>query len=755
VSRAASSTIRRSAGIPRPGDPEGSGTRTLGQPPTRWDRIIQRIPGVRRDPTFLLAVAFMAVYATVWSIISVDRVYALRASVYDLGMFIEQGHLVFTLAGPPLFWVGVVFRLGGLLLFGGLSWGGAPALLVTQAILLGSGGLWIYAIARNRALPPALSLGLAGAYWVNPLLDGINFDDYHVEAFFVPLFLLAYLLFLRRRWWSSALLFLLSGLLWYPLAFFPFLFGIVAAGDRYLVRRGKGQVPRGSSHLGNESKDGPTAPPGPSEPPKDPPWGFGPLLSGISLACLAIGSLPSLGTGPLLSQLLAEGHVGTLSPFLDWPGKIVTVAFVLSTVAFLPILKPRWLVFCGPFFLLTFLANYAGYLYPPMLADWHGFLVLPFLFLGAVEGVWVLRDRRTWWDGLRLASRRASPDFHQGSRGRPCRFRFRERRGEVGRAPVAVGLVLGLTVGPALWLAPYGPWNANGPVRFDLPQVLDYNWTLYQQFLSLAHLIPPGDPAVILQDDMPELLPRPLLPGAVTPMVAGPFDNVAYNLSYLDESRWEPIRPDYVIGNPTPGPDSFFESVGSFPYNTSVAQILTELYASGRYGILGEASGMWVIERGYTGPLRVYAPFSADFGPQAFESATGTLGGGACPQTCLVVHDTASVLTAWYGPYTYLAPGSYRVRFELALENWTPASHMTLQVTGMDARIVFGSQNLSGPPAGVTSEPFFETIPVTIPWGSEGVEFRAVDCQFSGTILFYGVTVEEIAPPPPVLPPPG
>ena len=86
--------------------------------------------------------------------------------------------------------------------------------------------------------------------------------------------------------------------------------------------------------------------------------------------------------------------------------------------------------------------------------------------------------------------------------------------------------------------------------------------------------------------------------------------------------------------------------------------IVTHLTATGDYGILAEADGLFILERGYNGPLEYYVPFTryypyTDFHPGNYSHVTS--------QGIITSNTNASLF--FYGPPTALSPGKYEVTY--------------------------------------------------------------------------------------------
>jgi uncharacterized membrane protein len=704
-------------------------------------------------------------YTVVWTWISLERLYLLRATVFDLGIYSEWGWKVYSVPLSSGQWLGALFNVGGSVFLSPTTLGGYPTILAAQSFALGSGSLLIYLIAARYGLKSPVAFGLAISYLLYFPVSSINFADAHYEAYLIPLFLLGVWLYLRGDFALALLVLLLSGALRYPLSIFPLLFGIQllvpevsqSILDRFGSSwRSSGAHPFATSLLGTFS--GWRFRRSPATVPR---WFvFG--LPAISLAFLVGGWL----TNDLFAPHHALGdivHTGSIGLTTNLSAKLETFVLLLLPVGFLPLLSRRWLPLCVPYFALLFFVNYFGYTYPSIVISWYSFLVVPFLYLATIDGVAKLGEGRSWVDAL---VRRARRPRHEGASTPPSVSgsvestgtrgqrspRWQGLRREVVRPPaVAVVLVLVLTIVVAGFLTPYGPWNQGTDVDFRFTDFGHDNRTLYNEFLTLASYIPSSDPAVLMQDNMPELLPRPLYPGALAPFVVGPFERVAYNFTWLAPGgSWSPINPDYVIADPTSSAYNFFDDAGAYPYNLSMEQAISELYATYEYGIVGEASNMLLLKHYYSGPLLYYVPYSARFDASEFVSGVGTDGSSQCGGHCLIVTNQTSRQPAWYGPYSYLSPGTYSVSIHLGLANWDPSDSALIEVTGEFGHLLLNSTLISGMTAGPKMSSIYLNTTVFVGNGTPAIEFIADQSDFRGSLAIYGVSVHEIAPPSPV-----
>jgi uncharacterized membrane protein len=76
----------------------------------------------------------------------------------------------------------------------------AKVLLVAQACALGLSAVPVFLIARDKLGHELLAAGIAVAFLAHPVLGWTNFDQFHPDAFEVPLVLFAFWFMLRHRW---------------------------------------------------------------------------------------------------------------------------------------------------------------------------------------------------------------------------------------------------------------------------------------------------------------------------------------------------------------------------------------------------------------------------------------------------------------------------------------------------------------------------------------------------------------------------
>jgi uncharacterized membrane protein len=163
-------------------------------------------PTVRSEAAWLLLVVVVTAYIVLtarWAVRNHDGFGTLG---YDLGIF-DQGVWLLsrferpfiTITGRHLFGDHTSFVLLPLAPVYRLV-PSAKVLLVAQACALGLGAVPVFLIAREKLRHELLASGLAIAFLAHPTLASTGFEQFHPDAFEVPVLLFALWFMIRGRW---------------------------------------------------------------------------------------------------------------------------------------------------------------------------------------------------------------------------------------------------------------------------------------------------------------------------------------------------------------------------------------------------------------------------------------------------------------------------------------------------------------------------------------------------------------------------
>jgi uncharacterized membrane protein len=151
----------------------------------------------------ILTIALSLIYTLIFSYVTILRYYAFEATGWDLGIFMQvmwntvhgrlfyytyelsvvpSGNFLALHFSPILLLVVPFYAL----------FPRAETLLILQSSALGFGAVPLYLLAKKVLNQRLIALTVATVYLLYPPLQGINWFDFHPEAFLVPLLLLVY-----------------------------------------------------------------------------------------------------------------------------------------------------------------------------------------------------------------------------------------------------------------------------------------------------------------------------------------------------------------------------------------------------------------------------------------------------------------------------------------------------------------------------------------------------------------------------------
>lgn len=511
--------------------------------------------------TLLLAILVYAIY---WSELSIYRIVTFQAAVFDLGSFAQGWYLA--LHSTPFGIFEWFLNRDPAVIFSPLtSFHSLQLVVVLQTVFLAIPALLIYKISNTVIKSKFPSLIFSIVYLLSPLLYGIQWFDVHNQAFFVFFFLLAFYLFLRKNYILSTAIFLVAGMTHYLYLVFPILFAIPVFF--YSLKE------KGTSNFKN----------------KETQWSLTILL--LSAFFLALSYY--LNKGGVASTLSIAHSQGFSASYPRY--RLMTLIIAIGPLAFLPLIPNRFSSLMVPFLVLTFISP--AYIYPSILRNQYASMVIPGIFVSSIYSYSFLMTKFS--------------DLRMYISDRSKRKRERKRYLTWKRVSDTLYVVMFvLIVYLLLSYAPYGYNNSHtGFYNTSLPEK-EYS-TLFADFEAVASFIPRNDPYVVFGNGEPELLPRPQLPNA--PILETPY-GLTYNLTYkdLNDNNYSTPIIQYVIGNPY---GNQFTGAEAPPYNLSEFDLLKRLYDSGQYGIVAEASGIVLLEKNYSGQMKLFIPLNLNLSP--------------------------------------------------------------------------------------------------------------------------------------------
>ncbi len=660
-----------------------------------------------------LLVTVLSVYVAGWSFLSISRMYSFQTQVYDLGIEMSIIWIPYHTQGAwnLLSYIGYVLGNGTALLFFPFAiYPDYTALLVLQSFFIGAPALVLYAIGKERVGDRNVALGLAASYFVSFDVSGMNWYDFHLESIFPLLFVLGYYLFLKDAYWASAVLFVLSGLVRVPYMVFPLMLAVVLLFQHFTGH--EDWIPLSSPSRRK-------------------------FVWGLLFVCLAyFAALEVLNTFATAGVTANAALVHQGSFLSDFDLKLMTFALLaLPFVLLLPLVR-WWLLFLLPYAYLVFFVGWFHYYYPYVLTDQYFAIVVPFVYLGAVDA---LREARKIARGPTNSIIPSNTSRYRGSRFRLPYHRLGHR------GPLILSMtILVITILMGTYLLPYGPWNAESPANYDMSDATMYNHTFYNEYLRVISYVPADNGYVVFQENLPQLLPRPLpysQPMAPPNSILGSnFTQGHYPVWNALAKKWELAIIDYVVGEPQSTPFFFWGA-------PSVMTISEQLYSLGQLGIVSEASGMYVLERGYQGSLDYYVPWDQSLSTSSTEFSVFPDGAHG-PSGSLIGPETGqSTNLMWALYYPFLVPGTYHVTFTMKTTSLDPSNNLLIS-NPLGKGLTVTSAQFAHPN---TWTPVSLQLNVT---GFYGLNTWGFYCnQWNGTISLSGMSIQEISPPGPTVAP--
>ena len=508
--------------------------------------------------------AFFILFVLVWSIVSLSQLYNIRSAILDLGVAAERLWLPLnsseTVRGIlyNVFYGSIIpYILSPLSFLNNMF----PAMLILQTIFIWASVFPIYFIARKFNISTTVSLLISLSYFFYFPLSGLNFFDFHMQAFFPFLFLMAYALYKYNYVKSAVLFFAIAALAKFPYAIFIAMFALIELISYFYEKR-----------RGDHYKI--------------------PLLPIFFLLIFSVGSLIA---GEVLSLAGPHGHVGGKVAGGIFPlGSIaITIFIIFGSVLFVNFYSKRWFLFPLVFVSLMVYTHSGAYMFPGILTDQYSASFAPFIFLGVVEGI---------------------SSFSKDERSQHGEIYYVKNVKKKFRLDGTKRVVLTILVILILMSLIFEPWS---PIVKDNNLVNYYgnannpydSFQTYQYLTIEDSMIPRNNPYVLVPNNIPEAYPR-ALPGGqykIGELIMG-FPRAVFEPVTLSDAVNDTFP--YIAWNGTvvniPIDYAWATLFDQDPFSDSGTQSLVDIMnimlMSGEYGIMAEANGTLVIERNYSYP---------------------------------------------------------------------------------------------------------------------------------------------------------
>ncbi|MEM3209811.1 MAG: hypothetical protein QXM24_04205 [Saccharolobus sp.] len=295
--------------------------------------------------------------------------------------------------------------------------------------------------------------------------------------------------------------------------------------------------------------------------------------------------IASSGTASISQSMTGNAHFmgGTLFSNMDFKLFVLYILFI--PLFGLLLFSRRFVLMLAPFIFVLFSVNFLGYMFSAFVHLQYGPLIVPFLYLGAIDSI------------ARIFEHHENSDTKLFKRFKNL---IMEQRFKVAAAILVVTFLF------ALLYNPYGPLNQYSMTNFDVAENIAVNWNTFNNLEHIVSLIPRYGPYMLIQNNIPEIYSKALIPGTYYNGVMNIQDmnflnNITADDHYFNTSSgFVNARIDHVLADTT--------SLQYLSTTPSMYNFTSVLYGSGQYGIICEASGFVLLKQNYTGLIKYYSP---------------------------------------------------------------------------------------------------------------------------------------------------
>lgn len=636
----------------------------------------------------LILVLALVIYNYAWDYIVVARIMAFNsprsASVFDLGVFYYYSWTLYGNASASVLLQALAMHPIAFLL--------SPFTLVDniyffsflQTAWLSSSAVPIYFVAFRKTESRLSSLILASSFLLYFGIAGINWFDVHAQSLFVPLFVAGYAFQVYGHRRLAALCFILSGLVRFPYFVFPLVFSVCTMAENWFAHR--------RSFRENQ-------------------W----LIWIIIILMLSLipyiifYSQTQIQNAFLDVHTSSSGLLGNLSVNLD--NKIFTFLLLFAPFLMLPLRSVKWLILAVPYLFLLFFSGYSYYEFPSIILYQYWSAIVPFIYLGTIEYL------------SRLKTGTAGP-------GQNVLFKRKAVKNPRVLSYVLTIFVLVIMLGVVY--EPYGPLNNHSASDFLLKDETNYNASLFQHFEEIVNLIPKNTPYVLCQNNMPEVIYRD--PVSQTSFYG--INGYPNNYTYFMNNSWTG-SVKYILSDPY---SQWFLLNGTGGLSLNMYETLQHFISTGHYGLAAEYDGIILLELNYTGSPVIYKPENRIFSPDLL----AVLDKGYRNGSLITGKNLTGGQVLWYGPYTFLQPGLYKLTIQAMASNISSNDRLTLRYS------FYNSSSASSPDTlnriNITGNSFsaanvWENITVNLTANNflDYVEFAGETFSWNGTFSIRGI----------------
>lgn len=605
--------------------------------------IVNFLELIVRELPLLFVILISIIYSSFWSLITVDKYFALNQPVADLGDAMESiwltVHNSFNLtqvfsnfmgsAGPYyLFWLSNYKSMG---IF----------LLIFQSSFLGFSAVPLFLIARKELRNELHAVIISIIFLIYFPLSGINWFTFHFQAMFIPLFFSGFYFYIRKMNKVSFLILLMAGMVKFPFIIFITIFALIEILLKYKDNRHKCTLKifiRIEKYLI--------------------------ILFILSILILIFGYLLIIKNNLTVATYVHSSTIGLNIYFSTAYNKFVTILFIFSPFAFLPLLSKKWLPSYLPFIALLLYSNSNIFIFPVIFQVQYMSMIIPFIFLGLIDSL----------------KRFPNSHFNKGKDIKNFKAIKSSETNIFQRGKVTVAIFISVLLF-SVFFQPYSPLNSYTPDNFSFSEQTTYNMTQYNYLMEEANLIPITNPYVLMQNNMPQLLPRFLDYNntALTVGLTAFSPNISFNEVFANSfprniigDKWTNVKIDYALGDGyTP---NYF--LAHYPGSPSTLTFLNVLYGSGIYGIYAQMGSVVLLKRNYSGAPLLYAPYNIKYDVNQYQNLISN----ATYNNCEYTYSSVAYHSLFKTNQNFFPPGVYNLSIDISTSSIFSKNNLSLSV---------------------------------------------------------------------------
>ncbi len=594
-------------------------------------------------PKYLLLSIFL--YAVVFSVITILRMESLQTYAYDLGNYNQaiyttvtgNGFLYYTadlLANPfgSIFGVHISVALLEILPIYVLI-PRVETILVIQSIIISLGAIPVYLLAKLKLESKKMAMIFSLLFLLNPVLQGINWYDFHPEAFIILPFLSAIYLSEIESWklYFIAILFTFFAIDKAAMVVGAFaVFKIAQLTIRGKTKKEKTSLLKIKNHEGKTLAIYLVT--------------FIAAITWFMITAKLVSIFnpynlytsgatqywSNLGASNLIEiplKLILNPDLALKALTFDITQKIVYILILFGPLLFLSFMKPLTLIMYIPWLATSLLSNYPPYY---QTGTQYPAFILPVIFYGGIIGA----KKILVWVGA-----------HRNS------VHIKKR---MSKMLILITLIFFCISSPIMWWS-VGAYPFN---TYGLPTIPSQAQTV-NEFIEMV----PKNASILVQNNI-----FPLVSNRKTAFVTPSSVFFPSNTSFSTVLTEMLKKMDYILLDIKTG-------------RIDAGLILSNKVIEEEYGLLGFANGVFLLKRGYTDKPLVCEEINEIYNYKNLILLDGvTIENDYQSKSQRIMCISGKNKDFWYGPYVYLSPGKYQANFRIKITEEISGEILTLRI---------------------------------------------------------------------------